>query len=131
MNSQATSVTAWRLHRSATTARSVDLRKIDQTAFWDFCNTIEGRADIEDLLLEVYFKPEPGASSDFWGGGWSILWREEDADRWSWFIPKIFDFFKRKSPRCKKCPSGRTSSGDICTRVAWPIRRSVSASGTG
>src|SRR3984893_6891462 len=20
-------------------------------------------------------------------GGWSILWRDEDADRWAWFIP--------------------------------------------
>jgi hypothetical protein len=33
MNSQATSVMAWRLHRSATTARSVCLREIDRTAF--------------------------------------------------------------------------------------------------
>jgi hypothetical protein len=30
--------------------------------------------------------------------GWSILWREEDADRWAWFILKIFEFFERKSP---------------------------------
>ena len=40
MNSQATSVAAWRLHRSAIRARLVYLREIDRTAFWDFCNTI-------------------------------------------------------------------------------------------
>jgi hypothetical protein len=40
MNSQATSVKAWRLHRSAITARLVYSREIDRTAFWDFCNTI-------------------------------------------------------------------------------------------
>src|ERR1700675_4247783 len=34
-------------------------------------------------------QPELGASSDLRGGGWSILWREEDADRWAWFIRKI------------------------------------------
>ena len=39
-------------------------------------------------------------------GGWSILWREEDADRWSWFIRKIFSFFKGKNPlgRFGVCP---------------------------
>jgi hypothetical protein len=60
-------------------------------------SVVEGRADIKDLPLEIYFNRNC-ASSDLRGGGWSILWREEDADRWAWFIPKIFDFFTRKSP---------------------------------
>jgi len=30
-------------------------------------------------------------------GGWSILWRDEDADRWGWFIPKISGFFKTEN----------------------------------
>ena len=50
-------------------------------------SVVEGRADIKDLLLES-IQPELGASSDLRGGGWSILWREEGADRWSWFIRK-------------------------------------------
>jgi hypothetical protein len=40
MNLQATSVTAWRRHRSAIAARLVYLREIDRTAFWEFCNSI-------------------------------------------------------------------------------------------
>src|SRR6266403_1445825 len=40
MNSQATSVMAWRLYRSAISARLVYLREIGRTAFWEFCNTI-------------------------------------------------------------------------------------------
>jgi hypothetical protein len=40
MNLQATSVVAWRPHRSAITDRLVHLREIDRTAFGDFCNTI-------------------------------------------------------------------------------------------
>ena len=40
MNSRATSVLAWRLHRSAIAACLVYLRKIARTAFWEFCNTI-------------------------------------------------------------------------------------------
>jgi hypothetical protein len=38
--SQATSVMAWRLYRSAISARLVYLREIGRTAFWEFCNTI-------------------------------------------------------------------------------------------
>jgi len=44
MNSQATSVTAWRRHRSAIAARLVNLREIDRMAFWEFCNSIGGRS---------------------------------------------------------------------------------------
>jgi hypothetical protein len=40
MNSQATSVSAWRRHRSAIAARLVYLREIDRTAFWEFCHSI-------------------------------------------------------------------------------------------
>ena len=40
MNLQATSVTAWKLHRSAIAAHLVHLREIDCAAFWEFCNTI-------------------------------------------------------------------------------------------
>jgi hypothetical protein len=40
MNSQATSVAAWRRHRSAIAARLVYLREIDRTDFWEFCNSI-------------------------------------------------------------------------------------------
>jgi hypothetical protein len=40
MNSLAPSVTAWRLYRSAISARLVCLREIGSTAFWEFCNTI-------------------------------------------------------------------------------------------
>jgi hypothetical protein len=36
MNSQATSVMAWRLYRSAISARLVYLREIGRTAFWEF-----------------------------------------------------------------------------------------------
>jgi hypothetical protein len=50
MNSQATSVTAWRGHRPAIAARLLYLREIDRTAFWDFCNSIPLRADIEGVL---------------------------------------------------------------------------------
>jgi hypothetical protein len=32
------------------------------------------------------------------GGGGSNLWSIWETDRWEWFIPKISDFFKRKSP---------------------------------
>ncbi len=42
------------------------------------------------------------------GGGWSILWREEDADRWSSFIRKILEI-NRKSPPATgydRCLSG-------------------------
>ncbi len=45
--------------------------------------------------------------SDLGGGGWSILWRNEDADRWAWFIRKIFGFKKKKDP----LPKSRKSSG--------------------
>jgi hypothetical protein len=31
---------AWRLYRSAISARLVYLREIGRTAFWEFCNTI-------------------------------------------------------------------------------------------
>src|SRR6266403_396627 len=40
MNSQAPSVMAWRLYRSAISARLVYFREIGRTAFWEFCNTI-------------------------------------------------------------------------------------------
>jgi hypothetical protein len=40
MNSWATLVMAWRLHRLAIAARLVYLREIGRTAFWEFCNTI-------------------------------------------------------------------------------------------
>ena len=40
MNSLATSVMAWRLHRSAIAACLVYFREIDPTALWEFCNTI-------------------------------------------------------------------------------------------
>jgi len=46
MNSRATSVMAWRLHRSAIAACLVYFREIDPTAFWEFCNTIPSRTDI-------------------------------------------------------------------------------------
>jgi hypothetical protein len=46
MNSRATSVMAWRLHRSAIAACLAYFREIDPTAFWEFCNTIRGKADI-------------------------------------------------------------------------------------
>jgi hypothetical protein len=42
MNSQAPSVMAWRLYRSAISARLVYLREIGRTAFWEFCNGILG-----------------------------------------------------------------------------------------
>src|SRR5258708_7418904 len=31
-------------------------------------------------------------------GGWSNLCRDGEADRWAWFVCKILEFFKRKSP---------------------------------
>src|SRR5258708_18065263 len=40
MNSQAPSVMAWRLSRSAISAGLVYFREIGRTAFWEFCNTI-------------------------------------------------------------------------------------------
>jgi hypothetical protein len=40
MNSQATSVTAWRRHQSAIAACLVVLRETDRTTFWEFCNSI-------------------------------------------------------------------------------------------
>src|SRR6476659_10109548 len=40
MNSRATLVMAWRLHRSAIAVCLVYFREIDPTAFWEFCNTI-------------------------------------------------------------------------------------------
>src|SRR5260370_42285019 len=51
MNSQATSVTAWRLFRSAISARLVCLREIGRTAFWDVCNTICVTADISVVCV--------------------------------------------------------------------------------
>ncbi len=47
MNSQATSVMAWRLYRSAISARLVYLREIGRAAFWEFCNTICQQATLE------------------------------------------------------------------------------------
>ena len=38
----------------------------------------EGLVDMIQTTRD--FRPDLG------GGGWSILWRNEDADRWSWFI---------------------------------------------
>jgi hypothetical protein len=35
----------------------VNLREIDRKAFWEFCNTIRGRADIEHSLVQVCFSP--------------------------------------------------------------------------
>jgi len=46
------------------------------------------------ICCSSLLQPELGASSDFGVGGGSILWREEDADRWAWFLRKIFIFFK-------------------------------------
>jgi hypothetical protein len=36
--------------------------------------------------------------SDLGGGGWSILWRNEDADRWGSFTRKNSGFKKNKRP---------------------------------
>src|ERR1700738_2127417 len=47
MNSQATSAMAWRRHRSTIAARLVNLREIDRTAFWEFCNTITSATDMK------------------------------------------------------------------------------------
>ena len=44
-NSLATSVARLRLHRSTVAACFVVERKFGHTAFWDFCNTINRRAD--------------------------------------------------------------------------------------
>jgi hypothetical protein len=46
MNSRATSVMAWRLHRSAIAVCLVYFREIDPTAFWVFCNTILPKTDV-------------------------------------------------------------------------------------
>jgi hypothetical protein len=43
---QATSVSAWRRHRSAIAARLVYLREIDRTAFWEFLQQCRPKADI-------------------------------------------------------------------------------------
>ena len=32
------------------------------------------------------------------GAGWSNLYAASPADRWAWFVCKILEFFKRKSP---------------------------------
>jgi hypothetical protein len=32
-----------------------------------------------------------------WGGGRPNLWRDEEADRWAWFIRNIFSFSKEKA----------------------------------
>src|SRR6478736_4623044 len=52
MNLQAPSVTAWRLYRSAISARLVYLREIGRTAFWEFCNTIGTFRTWRDVRLE-------------------------------------------------------------------------------
>jgi hypothetical protein len=58
--------------------------------------------------------------------GWSILWRDEDADRWGWFIPKISGFFKRKGPpggfgECRLLMEERTLS----IRSLQPLTQAV------
>jgi hypothetical protein len=35
---------------------------------------------------------------DLTARGWSKLWGLLPSDRWPWFIPKVVEFFKRKSP---------------------------------
>src|ERR1700737_1889730 len=99
MDSRATSVMAWRLHRSAIAVCLVYFREIDPAAFWDFCNTIgtkrtfkvprrrsdvEGRADMArtlpegDLRYATDFLPRPdGAGCSPGGGGASSSW-------WPW-----------------------------------------------
>jgi hypothetical protein len=46
MNSQVTSVRARGLYRSAISISLIHLREIDRTAFWEFCNTIVGEAEV-------------------------------------------------------------------------------------
>jgi hypothetical protein len=62
MNSRATSVMAWRLHRSAIAACLVYFREIDPTAFWEFCNTIGTFRTRMDVRLEsvMCFKADIG-----------------------------------------------------------------------
>jgi hypothetical protein len=48
---------------------------------------VERGAEIKDLLLEVYFNQKSAVVKPC-GWRWSIRWREEDADRWAWFIRK-------------------------------------------
>src|SRR4051794_17537751 len=50
-------------------------------------SVVEGRADIKHLLLGDCFDRDQSRRQP-WGGGWSILWREGDADR-AWFVRKL------------------------------------------
>src|SRR6202165_4654449 len=52
MNPRATSVMAWRLHRSAIAACLVYFREIDPTAFREFCNTIGTKPTWRNVRLE-------------------------------------------------------------------------------
>src|SRR6202051_4740578 len=85
-------------------------------------SVVEGRADIEDLLLEST-STGTRASSDLRGGGWSILWREEDADRLAWFIRKKFGI-KSEKPTLGRRPIHvcfREKSGHPISRASGPF----------
>ena len=43
--------------------------------------------------------------SDLGGGGWSILWRNEDADRWASFIRKKFGMNTKSPPKLSAATS--------------------------
>jgi hypothetical protein len=68
MNSQATSVTAWMRHPSEIAASLVYLREIGRTAFWEFCNTIRGKADLAFARVQVRQCPICK-----WGDGFAVI----------------------------------------------------------
>jgi len=51
MNLRASSVMAWKLHRSVIAACLVYFREIDPTAFWEFCNTIPLGSRLEAAVM--------------------------------------------------------------------------------
>src|SRR5260370_41464401 len=74
-------------------------------------SVVEGRADIKICCVRSTSTGTRRVVRPS-GGGWSILWREEDADRWAWFIGKKFAFFRRKTPllRLERRLSSRAQS---------------------
>jgi hypothetical protein len=68
-------------------------------------SAVEGRADIKDLLLEVYFKPELGASSDLRGGGGQFSGAKRMRTGGPGSYPKS-SIFSQEKPTCGfgECP---------------------------
>jgi hypothetical protein len=57
MNSQATSVARFRLHRSTIAACFIVWRKISRTAFLDFCNTILSESGHSKVARQLNERP--------------------------------------------------------------------------